>query len=210
MEYLNTDYSYLFGETDIHKIEQLPDRRVLIKNSKKQFKINLKKENFDLILKELPEPGEALHLLSNGTYNLMNFIIFLTEKFKVVDELFISTWATSTTNVNDLLKFFDNGIIKNLNVLLGDYHKFKSRAEFGMLANGLMERKQRFCIFNNHVKLIIARKDADYIVVESSANLTSNPRLELHTISNNADLYTFHEQWMLQMLKSKNEKTFKL
>ncbi len=205
------EFDYLFSDTapELQKTHVLKDRRHIRRDAKRVLIKNTKKDNFQTILKgSFPAPLESYHIISNGTFDLFTLIDYFVEVFKVINEFHGSTWATSPGNVKDLLKYYDEGKIKSISILLGDYHKMKSRAEFGLLANGLLERNQRFAIFNNHVKILLINKDADFITVESSANFTSNPRLEQHVITNDFELYQFHKSWLDELLQSKNKETF--
>ncbi len=202
MEYETNIFDFeLNDKHSIQKLDNMDDKFLSKKEDTLLSLMNLKKDKWIKFIKRLPNENEIYRILSNGTYDLFTFIDYIVKDSGfIINELYISTWATTTIQINLLLKYYDEGKIKNLNMLLGDYHKFKSRAEYGLLVNELAKRKQKFCIFNNHVKLILLTIDNDYYVLESSANLTSNPRLELHILSNNKLLYDFHKSWMLEML----------
>ncbi len=202
MEYETNIFDFeINNEPSIQKLDNMDDKFLSKKEDNLLSLMNLKKEKWIKFIKHLPTENEIYRILSNGTYDLFTFIDYIIKDSGfVINELYISTWATTTIQIKLLLKYFDEGKIKELNMVLGDYHKFKSRPEYGLLVTELNRRKQRFCIFNNHVKLILLTINNNYYVLESSANLTSNPRLELHILSNNKLLYDFHKSWMLEML----------
>lgn len=48
---------------------------------------------------------------------------------------------------------------------------------------------------------ILIENGKDYIVIQGSANFTSNPRIEQFSINNNKILFDFHKNWMDEIIK---------
>ena len=207
LQAMDYNFSFLDGINEIQKDDSLIKSQALtLKELKRKEIFDNKKKNFkELLGVEIPIKNYSYHIVSNGTHDLFTSVPYFIEVLGNIDVFYGSTWATSPSNVKDLLTYFDDGKIGAINILLGDYHKMKSRAEYGQLANGLQSRKQRFAIFNNHVKILLFQKSNNFIVIEISANFTNNPRLEQHVIYNSKDLFDFHKNWMDLILDSKQE-----
>jgi hypothetical protein len=106
----------------------------------------------------------------------------------------------SRSNVTELLSLFDAGAISSIAILTGTYFKRRETSVYATLLAGLQERKQRYVAFSNHAKVLLMTNGADHIVIEGSANFTANPRTEQYTMTNDADLYKFHREWMEHFL----------
>ena len=101
----------------------------------------------------------------------------------------------------DLLKFFDDGKIRQISVAAGNYFLKRESAVAATLLNGLRDRGQRFCCWENHAKVILLNNVAadQWFVCEGSANWTANPRTEQNIIVNDRQLFEFHRGWLEEM-----------
>jgi len=86
-------------------------------------------------------------------------------------------------------------------MITGLYFKRRESAVYATLLAGIERRGGRLYSFRNHTKIALLQKDKDYIVMEGSANFTSNPRLENFIIVNDRGLYEFHSGWFNDMLQ---------
>jgi len=65
----------------------------------------------------------------------------------------------------------------------------------------------RFACLENHTKvtLLANHERGDYLVLEGSANYTSNPRMEQNIILNDQAVYRFHRDWLEEVLAHGDE-----
>lgn len=88
--------------------------------------------------------------------------------------------------------------------MTGDYFRTREAKVYSFFLNELLSRSQKFTSNKNHAKVTLCQIDKNYIVIEGSANFTSNPRIEQFVISNSIELYNFHKEWMNKILTKTN------
>jgi hypothetical protein len=171
----------------------------------------IRQEKLEAFFTELPERGESIHIVSNGSFDYWNFVpVCLRLLGKPAREFYGSTWTMSRPNALQLLQLFDEGRLRKVTLFSGLYFKRRESAVYATIASGLIDRQQRFLCFENHSKIILLAAGAARIVIEGSANFTANPRVEQNTVTNDADLYNFHRSWMEEQLAKCRKKNKQL
>lgn len=161
----------------------------------------MKEEGLENFFTALPEPGESLHIVSNGRFDYWCFVPAVLRLFgRPALSFYGSTWTMNRNNVNDLFRLFDEGRVEQVAILTGTYFKRRESSVANTLIEGLQARGQRYRAFANHTKVILLAAPPDFISIEGSANFTANPRLEQNVIVNDRDLYEFHRGWMEEIL----------
>lgn len=190
----------IFGDQPLQSNQQ-PTAWTLRRQARESFKRGLKRETLAELITEPPPPGTALHIVSNGRWDYFCFIPLILGWIGTADELTGSTWTMSRANALDLLKFYDEGKVKKLTVVTGNYFLRRESAVAATLIEGLKARGQRFKSWENHTKVILLSNAAQgaFWVVEGSANWTANPRTEQNIIVNSRELFEFHKGWIEEM-----------
>lgn len=160
----------------------------------------LRQEKLEEFFTELPEPGETIHTVSNGSFDYWNFAPVTIRLLGRPVEFYGSTWTMNRANVLQLLTLYDKRLLTSATMFSGLYFKRREPAVYTALAAGLMDRGQRLLCFNNHSKIMLLGSHPDWIVIEGSANFTANPRLEQNAITNDFELFHFHKHWMEGLL----------
>ena len=196
------DWLGLSDGGDLETTRQLADSRVHKRRPTRRRDLRvLKRTQAAEFLTELPEIGETWHVVSNAKYDFWTWVaVFADLLGGRIDELYGSTWTMSRINVQDLFEQHDAGRIGTISLLTGVYFKRRESSVYAQLIQGMAARGYRFICFENHTKVLLMKHEPHYIVIEGSANFTSNPRLEQYTITNDAGLYEFHRAWMEEML----------
>lgn len=196
------NFDWMFEDQELETTRTLNKSAVHIRRSSaREMQIHLaKKTAAKDILTRLPDSGETWHVVSNGAYDFWTWIPVLIEMMQGVDLCTLSTWTINRTNVVELFDLFDTGQIKQILMLTGTYFKRRESSVYATLLTGMQERKQRYIAFDNHTKISLLRNAKHSIVIEGSANLTSNPRLEQYTMTNDAALLDFHLGWIREIL----------
>jgi len=177
---------------------------VLKRASKAKCIAMLKREHLRDVLTEAPEPGHTYHLISNGRFDFWTFVPAMVDWIGRADEMYVSTWTLNRGNAVDLFALMDAGKIGNVGFLTGLYFKRRESSVYAMLLEGLRNRGGRYVSLANHAKVTLlhnAERDA-WIVVEGSANLTANPRVEQYVLTNDPKVYQFHRAWMESCLQA--------
>lgn len=202
---IDDDFDILdyLGDDDLETTE-MPDSRVLRQKMKVTMQNRLKISEIAKVLPDLPDKGWAFHIVANGKYDFWSFVPHIQKLIGSMGlEFYASTWTMSRNNAVEMVKLFDEGKIGTINLLTGLYFKRRETAVYATILHAIRKRNQRYAAFKNHAKVLLLSDGEDYIIVEGSANLTGNPRLEQYIISNQKGLYDFHAGWMMEMLDTK-------
>ena len=202
-----SDLDWIFNDDELETSETI-EPKVIRRDAKRKMKLALQEENAEQCLPELPQPGESFHIISNGGFGLFSFVPLITKflPHSYCNHVYVSTWVLNRSNVIGLFELFDTGKIGNISVLSSRFVKRRDNAVFALLIEGMLSRNQRFRAFRNHAKVSLMHHEDQYIVIETSANFTDNPRVENFTITNDKKLWEFHRNWMELMLNvNKND-----
>jgi hypothetical protein len=147
-----------------------------------------------------PAAGESVHIVSGGKFDFWTWVPVMLDWIKCTDALYCSTWTLSRPNALDLFAVHDAGQVAKgqIHFLTGLYFKRRETAVFNLLLDGITSRGGRYRAFENHAKVLLLSNAASgiWIVVEGSANLNANPRMEQYVLTNDKELHAFHRNWM--------------
>lgn len=196
-----TDFDFL-DQCNLETLDNLQEPRLHRRKPKQRRNLlAVKKEKLEEFFTRLPEPGESIHMVSNGSFDYWNFCPTVIDLMRTpAAEFYGSTWTLNRANCVEMFELFDAGKIQKITMLTGIYLKRRETAIYTPMAEGLIQRKQRLLCFENHAKIMLISNGKEFIVIEGSANFTANPRLEQNVISNDQDLYQFHRDWMEYLL----------
>jgi len=191
-------------DADPLESDRIPDARTLRRAARRRLERIAHAQALDEVIPEPPAAGETVHIVSNAKYDFWTWVPHMLGWLDRADELYCSTWTLSRANAVDLFQLWDQGKVApgRVGFLTGLYFKRRETAVYTMLLDGLLRRGGRYRSFRNHAKVVLLSnaKKRLWLTVEGSANLTSNPRLEQYTLSNDRQLYRFHREWMEEML----------
>ncbi len=175
--------------------------RILKHQERELTKVAMKRELASEIITELPPPGMAYHIVSNGSFDYWTFVPIIIDLLGGhSNEGWFSTWTLNRLNCAELFDLYDRRKLLSINFLTGTYFKRRETAVYAKLITGCQERGQRYKALENHAKISRLTFGDDYIVMEGSANFTANPRIEQNTITNSKALYEFHREWINEIL----------
>lgn len=107
-----------------------------------------------------------------------------------------STWCMAAEDVKQFEEWVDNGKIKKLDFYVGEIFPTSYVVEWRML-NDFYKRKKcgRIAAFKNHSKIYAGYGDKFPFVIESSANINTNPRTEQGVITIDRGLVDFYKNY---------------
>jgi len=172
---------------------------------KKQVFINSEKQAaLDKYIPELPAPDTCLWIISNGIggsfkydqssvtqFEFGHFITTIANHLGHGAIAYLSTWTMNRYHAQNILSLLDTGQLSKCVLLTDPYWKRRESAVATALISGLIDRKQRYCAFPNHAKVLCmaSQDETRSCVVFSSANFSAQPRAENFTMSTSPDLY---------------------
>lgn len=151
-----------------------------------------KTKNF---LRTLPEPGEQIHMLSNGAFPCWKIVQTAMELCgSPAEHLFLSTWTMNLQICRDIIEHLEGGSVRSVTICVNDYLKRRSPHIWGYLVEHLRPYEGSLVYaIKNHAKVAAWKTlDGRCYVISGSANLTVNPRIEQNFIAQSPELYNFY------------------
>lgn len=151
-------------------------------------------EHLAAILPPLIESGDAWHVLSQGDVDSLSYLghALKTTSF---DYVLFSTWCMAMNDVIQLGKWLDEGKISRLDAYVGEIFPNQYADEYDALCEIVRPAGGRVCTFKNHSK-VFACCAGDYaLVIESSANINTNPRCENTVLTADRTLFDFQKEF---------------
>jgi hypothetical protein len=159
------------------------------------------------LLTALPGPGECVHGVMLGTFDLMVLISAIIDMHPARCETQrIGTLTFNKRNAVEMLGLLESGKVGRLSLLGSTF----LRGHYGELYQWFREELAAFpaskiACARNHCKIVCFDfADGTGMVLEGSANLRTNGNREQLLLANDRGLHDFHAGW-LDALVSRNE-----
>lgn len=183
------------------------ERPAVLKRKAKLATLNMmKRQKLQEVLEGIPEPGWTYHVISNGSFDFWTWIPVLVDLLEAedhqVDDLWGSTWTANRTNIQELYQLGKSGRIKRGHLMTGIYFKRRETAAYATIVEAVRRLGWRYKAHQNHAKINMLAAGPHRIVIEGSANWTSNPRVEQYVISNSPQVFDFHAAWMEEVFQT--------
>jgi hypothetical protein len=162
--------------------------------SRRQVRRAKSEEHLATILPALIETGDAWHVLSNGDIDSLSYLAHAL-KNTAFDHVLFSTWCMAMDDVIHLGKWVTEGKIGRLEAYVGEIFPNQYAAEYEALCNIVRPTGGRVCTFKNHSKIYACKTDDYALVIESSANINTNPRCENTVLTADETLYDFQKEF---------------
>lgn len=140
------------------------------------------------------EQGDSWHVLSAGDVDSLSYLAHIL-KTNDLDYCAFSTWCMAIPDVKQLQDWCKTGRIGRLDAYVGEIFPNQYGEEYEELENVVMEAGGRVCVFKNHSKIFLCKSGEKYWVVESSANINTNPRTENAVVTGSKDLFLHHKAY---------------
>jgi hypothetical protein len=149
----------------------------------------------------LPGPGEAVHCLLTGRFDLMHLLVCVIERLGTVEAMRISTLSFNLKNLSEMLWLLDSGAVRRMTLLSSVFHAEHDTALVGQARAAFCERGQRVAAARCHAKVVtFAFASGKRLTVESSANCRSNGNIEFATLADGAGLHDWHARWIDELV----------
>jgi hypothetical protein len=154
------------------------------------------------VLTVLPGPGETLHSVVTGSFDLAHLLTVLLDKLgSPCVQMRVATLSLSPKNVAELSFLLDARKVTCLDVLVSDFFRKHDGAIFAELLQEMGKRGQRVASARSHCKIVtIALGDGRRFTVEASMNLRSNGNAEQLSLTQDEELYRWADAWLSRMV----------
>ncbi len=140
--------------------------------------------------------GESVHCISRGDIDALSFVAHWI-KGTHFDLVTISTWCMAKEDLTRLTGWLDSGRIDQLELYVGEIFP----SQYGDAYEAALRLTDiygvRLVVARNHAKVtLLAHEDsAHYLVIESSANVNTNPRIEQTATHCGRALFDFYRDF---------------
>lgn len=140
------------------------------------------------------EKDAAYHVISSGDIDSLSFLKHVLRQ-QPLKYLAYSTWCMALQDIEEMVRYIELGRIQRLDSYVGEIFKASYSNEYFKLC-GLHEKYGgRVAIFRNHAKVYVGFGEKFDFVIESSANINTNPRTEQTVVTINTDLAGFYKDF---------------
>lgn len=154
----------------------------------------------ELMGDERLEAGDSVHLLSRGHFDTASIPEWFALHVGRIERMTVSSLTIAAQAVAAMERLDEAGLIGEARVMVQDLTMSRSdnRANIEAIRRWMQNPAHTLRIAESHAKVIVLEfADAPIVVVEASANLSSNDnRLEQYAIHADAELAAFHLEWM--------------
>jgi hypothetical protein len=157
------------------------------------------------LLAVLPGPGEAVHAIMTGGYDLMVLLTALLEIHPApCRRLRIATLCYNKRNAVELLGLLESGKIGGLTLLASDFFQSHNK-ELGEWFQGELAAfpGSKTAVARSHCKVVCFDfADGAGLVLEGSANLRTNGNREQMILCHDRTLHDWHAQWIDELVSN--------
>jgi hypothetical protein len=140
------------------------------------------------------EKGAAYHVISQGDIDSLSFLKFILRQ-QPLEYLALSTWCMALSDIEEIDRFMELKRIMRLDSYLGEIFRGSYSVEYDRLVALHERRGGRAAVFRNHAKAFVGFGPRFDFVVESSANINTNPRAENTVITIDRGLALFYKEY---------------
>jgi len=143
------------------------------------------------------EPGDSWHVISRGDIDALSYLRHALAGVSHFDHVLISTWCIAKADLQEIATWIDAGRIDQFDLYAGEIFPSQYGDEYESMLEMCKTYGCRMVIARNHSKITLARNvgESYSLVIESSANVNTNPRIEQSAIHASADLFDFYMEF---------------
>jgi hypothetical protein len=141
----------------------------------------------------LPGPGETVHALMTGRYDLMHLLVCLIDRLGPVDAMRVATLSYNARNLAEMVRLLDTGAVRRLTLLCSQFFAEHNTELWDETLEEFRDRGQRAAAARSHAKVVtFAFASGRRLTLEGSANLRSNGNREQLLLADGAGLHDWH------------------
>ena len=138
------------------------------------------------------EKGVSYHVISHGNIDSLTYFRWIIRQQPIKYAL-ISTWCMALTDIEEVFSWIERGYLKRCDFYVGEIFKGSYHNEYNLLFENCKKYHCRMTICRNHSKVMVLYGERFNAVIESSANVNTNPRIEQTCITVDDTLCDFYK-----------------
>jgi len=142
------------------------------------------------------DPGDSWHILSNGDIDVLSILRHLLTGVTHFDSVLVTTWRINKEDLEQIDAWLDAGRIEEFHLLIDQRFGRLAPDEYQMAKRMAADYCGSVTTCLNHSKVTLCNNAAAnaWLVVESSANVNTNRRLEQSAVHNSQPLFDFYKE----------------
>ena len=133
------------------------------------------------------EKGVSYHCFSWGDVDSLTYFRAVVKQQKIKYAL-ISTWCMAMEDIKEIRQWLEKEYIGRVDFYVGEIFKASYKPQYDELIKLCKELGGRVAMFRNHSKIMLLFGEKFDAVIESSANVNTNPRSEQTCITIDSEL----------------------
>ena len=121
--------------------------------------------------------GDCYHCFSFGDVDSFSFFKHVLKQQRI-EYAAISTWCMAGEDVKDAMRWYRRGLIGRMDFFVGEIFQGSYPDVYKLTKAFIRECGGRLVVFRNHAKIMIIQGERFDCLIESSANVNTNPRSE--------------------------------
>jgi len=148
------------------------------------------------ILPDRIDDGDTWHVISGGNVDSLSYTAHLMQQ-EPFERLTLSTWCMALDDVQQLGRWLDTGALRRLDCYVGEIFPKQYATAYAELCSIVRRHTGRVATFRNHSKVMMLANDTTrrYLVIESSANINTNPHTEQTAVTADKSLHDFYAEF---------------
>lgn len=185
-EHLGDDFDFLsidldiFGEAKGKKAEEQEVKKTVAAHRGGARHISRKAVSEAALEKALDwyfQEGDCYHCFSFGDVDSMSYFKHVLKQ-QPVKYLALSTWCMAGEDVRDLREWHRRGMLGRVDFFVGEIFRGSYPEVYDEVKSFIAECGGRLVVFRNHSKVMAIKGEKFDCLIESSANVNTNPRSE--------------------------------
>ncbi|MDR1922815.1 MAG: hypothetical protein LBQ66_00455 [Planctomycetaceae bacterium] len=195
------------GEQTDHQVVIEPTAKQIKRELKTQLRRTDKQKNLTEVYQVLPAKGESIHILGVNLFDIWSVILQTIEYLGgEVETLLLSSWVCNREIANTIIEMMQKRTVKNFAFFTSTMNRSRDTAVYEQIINSIIQNGGKFCVINSHAKIYLVQQNDNYIVIESSGNLSDNSNMEQTVINNDKELFEFYYSIYKGILAQKERK----
>lgn len=188
------------GEVDAELAASRRRHKVAARAVRTRNRIEMRRAKAEAELATLLPPviadGDSWHVMSSGDVDSLSYLQHLM-RGEPWHYLLVSTWCMAMQDVEQLAAWLTAGQLQHVDAYTGEILPSQYPTVYEALCTCIRAHAGRVATFRNHSKvMLLANRDTGRrMVVESSANLNTNPRAEQTAVTADAGLFNFYRAY---------------
>lgn len=143
--------------------------------------------------------GDSYHCFSFGDVDSFSFFKMVLRQ-QPIRYAAISTWCMAGEDIIDLRKWHERGLVGRVDFFMGEIFKGSYPDVYAATKEFIAECGGRLVIFRNHSKVMAIEGERFDCLIESSANINTNPRSENTVVTIDRELVRAYIQLFSEII----------